>query len=396
LSRYFSIPAELVADFRFAIRAIGAVAAVNFVGNVFSAITLAHERFVRQNIVQIASEIAKFAATVGFLYAGLGLRGLGLAMLLGVGLRALLSFVVCRNVAPQATFHIKYANRHTLATLSSFSLFVFLTAFGDVLRFQVDTVVVGRALSLTEVGIYGIAVSILRYATRLSNAGVVVLMPRLTRLHSQNDPPRFRTMFRRYSNLMGVLSFGIAVIVASLGGPFIELWVGAEFAPAETVLLILLAAAVPDYATSASIYALQAVNKHRYYAYNSVVEGAANLALSILLVRWLGMTGVALGTLIPALVTKLVVQPLYTVQTIGVSLRAYLTDSLIRPFGPGVGTCAIALLVRTQIILSSLGRLAAFGLAVLVAYCTLSLFFGLSPDNRQKAFLRVQSALTVH
>jgi len=60
-------------------------------------------------------------------------------------------------------------------------------------------------------------------------------------------------------------------------------------------------------------------------------EGIANLALSIYLAPRLGLIGVALGTTIPMLVTKLVIQPWYTLRIIGIPVKDYFVLSFLRP-----------------------------------------------------------------
>jgi hypothetical protein len=84
------------------------------------------------------------------------------------------------------------------------------------------------------------------------------------------------------------------------------------------------------------------VSKHRYLAIQTIIEGVANLVLSIWWARSYGMIGVAMGTLVPMFVAKMILQPAYVCRTAGISLaRYYLYD-----FGTGVmvpAVCATAL-----------------------------------------------------
>ncbi len=248
-------------------------------------------------------------------------------------------------------------------------------------------------LSLTHVGIYGIAVTVTRYATRVVNAGVSAIIPRLSRLYAQNDEIVFRDMFLRYSNMMGVLSFGIGLLVVSLGTPFLELWVGSDFSAAGTILVILTAALIPDYATSVSVYALQAMKKHKYYAYNSLIEGVANLALSITLVRSLGMVGVAIGTLIPAFVTKLIAQPIYSSRIIGIGWWTYVRVTIIKPLLSFVPVAGFGFIAQSIFHIETYWNLLLFALTLLLLYTFFLMLFGLSQENRRQILLVVKRPL---
>jgi O-antigen/teichoic acid export membrane protein len=68
---------------------------------------------------------------------------------------------------------------------------------------------------------------------------------------------------------------------------------------------------------------LYGISKHGLFAVFNSLEGVANLVLSILLVRHLGMLGVALGTMIPMALTKLFIQPWYFCRTMRFNLWAY-------------------------------------------------------------------------
>ena len=60
-----------------------------------------------------------------------------------------------------------------------------------------------------------------------------------------------------------------------------------------------------------SISVLYATAKHQFYAYLSLGEAAANVALSAVLVQSAGLIGVSLGTALPLLFSMLLLQPLY-------------------------------------------------------------------------------------
>ena len=75
----------------------------------------------------------------------------------------------------------------------------------------------------------------------------------------------------------------------------------------------------------------------------TVVEGVLNLGLSILLARKYGILGVAIGTAVPMLIVKVILQPWYTLREAGISVRDYLSNSILPPALVAALTLAVAL-----------------------------------------------------
>jgi O-antigen/teichoic acid export membrane protein len=61
------------------------------------------------------------------------------------------------------------------------------------------------------------------------------------------------------------------------------------------------------------------VGKHKATAQWAIVEGVANLILSVVLVHWYGIYGVAFGTMIPNLVAQVIFWPGYVYKLVGLS-----------------------------------------------------------------------------
>ena len=61
------------------------------------------------------------------------------------------------------------------------------------------------------------------------------------------------------------------------------------------------------------------VEKHKAVAKWAIAEAVANLSLSVVLARWVGIYGVAIGTLVPTLVIHLIMWPRYVSKLVGVT-----------------------------------------------------------------------------
>ena len=170
-------------------------------------------------------------------------------------------------------------------------------------------------------------------------AGLGVLTPRFSSLDSLGNHREMRFLFRKALTTASILSFfGVAGAVVAVR-PFVRLWVGPGFSGSAAPFWVLACGYAFAMAQNPGISAMYALKKHHYFARVSLVEALANVALSIALVGRLGIVGVAIGTTVPMLVVKIVIQPIYTAKILGISLRAYWTPLV--PFA-AVGGVAVA------------------------------------------------------
>jgi len=102
------------------------------------------------------------------------------------------------------------------------------------------------------------------------------------------------------------------------------------------VLLILLAATIPRLLHSAAAQYLFGSNKQAYLARLFVIEGAANLALSLALVHPLGLAGVAIGTAVPSLISQGWFLPRFVAGTMDLSVRQLFFEGQARGLAVGV------------------------------------------------------------
>ena len=72
-----------------------------------------------------------------------------------------------------------------------------------------------------------------------------------------------------------------------------------------------------------SISVSYATAKHQFYAYLSLGEAVANVALSALLVQFAGLIGVSLGTALPLLFSMLFLQPRHVCRIIELECGTY-------------------------------------------------------------------------
>ena len=119
-----------------------------------------------------------------------------------------------------------------------------------------------------------------------------------------------------------------------------EYALGPSFAGSVTPFNVLAAAGLIVVSQAASSNVLIAVGRHRVVAWIWLLESAANLALSLTLVRTMGLVGVAVGTLVPLVVGHVAVMLTAACRAVGVSVGRCVYETM-RPAAVAGGIASL-------------------------------------------------------
>jgi O-antigen/teichoic acid export membrane protein len=227
----------------------------------------------------------------------------------------------------------------TARKLVNFGFPVLIGQLADRIRLQTDTMTVSFFLGLAAVTHYNIASSLVSYYTDVLVAIIGVLAPLLSVQKSRNDDEGLRRSFFGGTRVAICVAGFIAFGMIAWGHAFVERWMGASFVDAYPVLVILVLAVLLDASQSTAVNALYATMNQKPYAALNMSEAIANLILSIALAKPYGMLGVALGTLIPSVIVRILVQPFVVQKYLGISAWEYLKVSV-----PTIGRVMLFLL----------------------------------------------------
>ena len=301
----FAIPAERRATAVQLVVVMGIGMAVSIPAILPTAILRGLQRYDLGSLVSSLGTLLFVAAAVGVLLAGggvVGLAGVGVATTILVQIPALW---MIRRAAPWMRLRWASKERSIVRTLGSFSLWLFIEDMMRRVQTQTDEIVIGAFLPISTITPYSIA-------RRLSDAPLIVtdqfmkvIMPVASQLHAERDLPRLRSLFITGTRITLAVVLPLATVIILLGRQLLSVWVGPEYAGAAILVAILGLASLIDTSTWPARSVLQGIGRFRAIAILSVVAAIANLGLSLLLVRPLGVLGVALGTLVPTAAVRL-------------------------------------------------------------------------------------------
>ncbi len=186
-----------------------------------------------------------------------------------------------------------------LREVSSFSVFMLLLDWSYKVNYSVDAIVIGVFLNTAAVAVWTVAQRLAELIQRLTNQLNDVLFPAIVDSDESSRQDRLLRIFISATRL------SLATVLPAAGGlfllarPLVAAWVGHDFGDSVRIAQLLAVIVAIRVGTSTASTVLKGANRHQMLTAINVTTASSNLVLSLLLVRWLGLIGVALGTLIP-------------------------------------------------------------------------------------------------
>jgi O-antigen/teichoic acid export membrane protein len=287
-----------------------------------------------------------------------------------------------RRNAKQLHFGWKGAKRSHIRTVASYSSALFIINIAGQLQVKTDEVVVGAFLLVSDVTPYSIAHRLSEIPQLLTEQFMKVLMPLASRLHSENDQGRLRQLYLISTRLTLASFLPLGLGATILAKPFLTAWVGIAYAPYAGLVLLLVGASLFDTLMWPAGSILQGMARHRWLAISAIASGLVNLAISITLVKTLGLIGVALGTLIPTSLECLLFVTPYAMRVIGINLRTALKEIYLPVIAPALMMSIVLFGLRYLVNPVGMLSLLAVGFIGLLVYVTIYLSFGASSQER--------------
>jgi O-antigen/teichoic acid export membrane protein len=201
--------------------------------------------------------------------------------------------------------------------------------------------VIGTFLSTAAITSFSIGAKLVEYSSYAVRSMSQIFTPMSSQFHAAGDLDRLRRTFIAGNRACALIMFPLCITLVIFGKPIIEAWVGAKYVASYSVLLLLLIPRTLYLAQSTSVRILLGMGRHRVLASVLLLEGTANLILSLLLVRRFGISGVALGTAIPLACTSLVFLPRHLCRLLEIPLGSFLARAYAVPLSACVPFAAV-------------------------------------------------------
>lgn len=327
----FHVLPEFQSTARWLLLMVGISVALGFPLGVFGGMLEGLQKFYILNWTNIVSSLFRVALIVFYLNRGAGLLTVAL---ITVGLPLLASFVraaVALRSLP-VTFAWKYVERSSFRHMANYSGITFMIIVASRLRFKTDALVIGKFLGAASITYFYAGSRLVDYAGEVVSSLAQIFVPMSSQSDAAGNMDRLRKIFVAGNRACAFTTLPMTAVFIILGKSIIEVWVGKKYvAQGFPVLVTLIVPYTLMLVQSASSRILFGMGKHGKFAVVALIEGAANLILSILLVRPFDILGDAIGTAIPLAVTFLLFMPFHLCSRLGIRVNTYLRQAYALP-----------------------------------------------------------------
>jgi O-antigen/teichoic acid export membrane protein len=356
--------------------------------NVFSAVLIGHRRFDLNNVNEIGSRLIAAILTYIAMRSGGTLLSLCMIQVVARIQAWTVTLIFTRRVAGHLGVHPSHFRWPRVRELWGYGFRNFVGNIALLIIYRIDLTVVGAFIGVPWVTFYSLGAALPNYASAAISTITYVFTPQFARLHAKGDEPGLIKSFFSGMRISGIAATTLSAGILIFGRSFLSLWVGTKYVTgawayrSDVIMMLLVVAQLPRFMQSISWQLLFGTGRTRFLMWMNVCEAIANLVLSIVLGRRFGPAGVALGTLIPAMISHIVALPAYVLRTFHFRALTYIGEGMGRAVAVGAG---VALTGQALISLRPPTTWAVLAsevaLSAVVGLC-LSISIGITGDER--------------
>jgi O-antigen/teichoic acid export membrane protein len=328
---FFSVKPVNVHAFFALFLMVGIAQAFDFPISIFEGALEAVGRFDQLYGSRIAGMLLRVVLLVVVLKKGGGFYAVGTVTILStLGLRFVSVPLAFREVKG---FHLRFKDIHTsvLKEMWIYSFTSFSIGIGQRMTISLYPAIIAKYLSAAAVTMFALPTKLL--SVPLSGIGSMTEFanPLSSDLEARQDKTGLQRVLVMCGEFAFLLFAPLAALLIILGRQTISLWVGPSYSSTYP-LLVLLTFGTGIAATQASTQSIIfGMGRHKGLIWVRIGEGIATAALGILFMRYWGLWGYALATMVVALIVNLILMPHYVCTLLDMPVLTYLGRGCLRP-----------------------------------------------------------------
>jgi O-antigen/teichoic acid export membrane protein len=368
LDTLFHISPEFHTTSRWLLLIVGSSVALGFPLGITGSILEGLQRFDILNGTGIAATLLRAVLIVAALRRGHGLLTLAFITVSIPLIVSVVRGIVVLRICP-LPMGWRYVDRAMFRQAASYSSITFITIVAGRLKFKTDEIVIGSMMSAAAITYFNVGARIVDYAGEVVLGLAQIFVPMSSQSEAAGNMDGVRRIFVVGNRFCALAIFPICGILIILGQSIIEVWVGKKYiAQSYPVLVILILSITLMWAQGASTRILFGIGKHGTWAAVTLIEGIANVILSIILVRPFGIIGDSLGTAIPLFFSMVFFVPRHVCRRLNVRVGAYLREAYVLPLLLCIPLIATMLLMKMWFVPHTYAGLAVHLLTAALVY----------------------------
>lgn len=300
---FFIIDKIILNDVKIAFSILFVVFIINFYFSLFGTLLFAKGLLHIQNYFLIFSNVATTILAYSILISGykiIMLASVNLLISLLVGVYTY--YITKKKFSYEISLH--YFEFKLLRAMLYPSLHYFIITASAMVILSSDNVVISSFIGVGSVAIYSIGNKLVAVSQRLLFQIVDIMIPDISKLYDEKKYEEIKKLHNKtllVSLILGFLGYSFLWLY---GLQILEFWVGKEYVIDKTIFHVFLFFGMLHAGVHVSAIFLVAMGLHKGTSYMTLADAILNIVLSIVFLKFYGLLGVALGTLLAHLLTS--------------------------------------------------------------------------------------------
>ena len=358
--------------------------AFTFPMSIWGSIIQAYEDFVFQKSLNIFRIILNTAVMICLLHFGYKAVAMVVVQTIFNVLTLVLNFIYCRR---KLNIHIYFRFKHFhwgfLKEVAIYSFWIFLNAIMDRVYWSTGQFVLGAIVGTAAVAVFAIAIQLEGMYMQFSTAISSVFLPKVTAMVATNRSRKeISDLFIRTGRIQYIVLAYILSGFIIFGRQFIELWAGADYSDAYIISLLFFIPLTVPLIQNLGITILQARNEMKFRSVLYIIIALVSLAMQIVLTRYFGGIGCAMGVSGALVVGQILIMNVYYRRRQDLDIKTFWKEISKMSIIPIVLIFSSMLVIRHFFALDSWGKLILGIAAFSLVYIPLFFRFSMTDDER--------------
>jgi O-antigen/teichoic acid export membrane protein len=387
--RFFSISSNLVPAFRHLYLLAGAVQGFTLPLVVFAGSLEAAGRFDQMYMTNVLGLGVRVIAVVAVIHEGGGLFAVGAATLLSQLFPYCIQVPLSLRANPGLSLHPKWARRTVFRDMLRYGSVSVTVGIGEKMRGYIYPLLIAKFLSPIAVTFFALPVKLMQFPTDGVGTMTEIVNPLSSRLEAQNNFTKLRQLILNSSQTAFLLLIPLATFLIIFGRDLLKFWVGSRYT-SDYGLLVLLTLGLGAAATQCCIQSmLFGIERHKVLIWYRLGEGLSVLILGSLALKFSGLEAFAAVIACTLLTTSIFLVPRHLCRILGLSLRSYLVEGVLKPLVLATPVMAVYAAIAHTFRISGWRDLLLAAMAGAVAYALTLLLVGFATSRKRPSWYTV-------
>lgn len=358
--------------------------AFTFPMSIWGSIIQAYEDFVFQKSLNIIRIILNTVVMICLLHFGYKAVAMVVVQTIFNVLTLVINFIYCRS---KLNIHIYFRFKHFqwgfLKEVAIYSFWIFLNAIMDRVYWSTGQFVLGAMVGTVAVAVFAIAIQLEGMYMQFSTAISSVFLPKVTAMVATNRSRKeISDLFIRTGRIQYIVLAYILSGFIIFGRQFIELWAGAGYTDAYIISLLFFIPLTVPLIQNLGITILQARNEMKFRSVLYIIIALVSLAMQIVLTRFFGGIGCAMGVSGALVVGQILIMNVYYRRKQDLDIKTFWKEISKMSIIPIVLIFSSMLVIRHFFALDSWGKLILGIAAFSLVYIPLFFRFSMTDEER--------------